>query len=164
MCLIRAAQGDSMAVLCAVVFGIVAGMRSMLAPCGVSWAAWAGILNVGQTPLAFMGYRYTPIIFTVLAIGELIADKLPSTPSRKAAGPFIARIISGALCGATIGASRNAIVLMTILGALGAVAGTLVGAAARARLAAAFRRDFPAALTEDLVAILLVLSCVQVLR
>src|ERR1700676_1730540 len=101
-----------MATLCAVVFGIVAGMRSMLAPCVVSWAVWVGIVTVDATPLAFMGYKYTRIIFTVLAVGELIADKLPMTPSRKAAGPFIARIVSGALCGATIGAARNAMVMM----------------------------------------------------
>lgn len=153
-----------MAALCAMVFGIVAGMRSMLAPCAVSWAVWLGILAVDGTPLAFMGFRYTHIIFTVLAIGELIVDKLPVTPSRKAVGPFIARIVSGALCGATIGAARNALVLMMVLGAAGAVAGTLVGAAARARLAAAFHRDLPAALVEDFVAIGLALLCVQALR
>ena len=130
-----------MGALCAVVFGIVAGMRSMLAPCAVSWAVWVGILSVDATPLAFMGYKYTRIIFTVLALVELIADKLPTTPSRKAAGPFVARIVSGALCGATIGAARNAIVMMAVLGAVGAVAGTLGGAAGRAKLAAAFRRD-----------------------
>jgi len=142
-----------MGALCAVMFGIVAGMRSMLAPCAVSWAVWVGILSVDATPLAFMGYKYTRFIFTVLAIGELIADKLPMTPSRKTAGPFIARIVSGALCGATIGASRNAMVVMAVLGAAGAVAGTLGWAKLRAKLAAAFRRDLPAALLEDAVAI-----------
>ena len=153
-----------MAALAAIVFGIVAGMRSMLAPCAVSWAVWVGIVDVSQTPLAFMGFKYTHIILTVLAIGELIADKLPFTPSRKAAGPFIARIVSGALCGATIGAARNSIVLMSVLGAVGAVAGTLGGAAARAKLAAAFRRDLPAALLEDVVAVGLAVLSVQALR
>jgi uncharacterized membrane protein len=153
-----------MGAMCAVVFGIVAGMRSMLAPCVVSWAVWEGILNVDATPLAFMGYKYTRIIFSVLALGELIADKLPMTPSRKAAGPFIGRILSGALCGATIGAGRNAMVWMAVLGAAGAVAGTLGGAAARAKLAAVFHRDLPAALVEDFVAIVMSLMLVQALR
>jgi uncharacterized membrane protein len=40
-----------------------------------------------------------------------------------------------------------------ILGAVGSVAGTLGGAAMRAKLAAAFGRDFPAALLEDVMAI-----------
>jgi len=153
-----------MAGLCAVVFGIVAGMRSMLAPCALSWAVWAGVLDVSQTPLAFMGFKYTHVLLTVLAIGELIADKLPFTPSRKAVGPFIARIVSGALCGATIGAARNSMFLMTLLGAAGAVAGTLGGAAARARMAAAFGRDLPAALLEDVVAVGLAVLFVQALR
>ena len=153
-----------MATLCAVVFGIVAGMRSMLAPCVVSWAVWVGIVTVDATPLAFMGYKYTRIIFTVLAVGELVADKLPMTPSRKAAGPFIARIVSGALCGATIGAARNAMVMMAVLGAAGAVAGTLGGAAARTKLAALFHRDLPAALIEDLIAIVMSLMFAQALR
>jgi uncharacterized membrane protein len=135
--------------LCAVMLGIVAGLRSMLAPCAVSWAAWVGILNVEGTPLAFMGFRYTHLLFTVLAVGELIADKLPFVPSRKAPGPFLFRIVSGALCGATIGAAHHATVAFAALGAAGAIAGTLGGAAARARLAAMFRRDLPAALLED---------------
>lgn len=136
----------------------------MLAPCAVSWAVWVGILSVDTMPLAFMGYKYTRLIFTVLAIGELIADKLPMTPSRKTAGPFIARIVSGALCGATIGAARNAMVMMAVLGAAGAVVGTLGWAKIRAKLAAAFRRDLPAALLEDAVAIGLAVLFTQALR
>jgi uncharacterized membrane protein len=153
-----------MGALCAVGFGVVAGMRSMLAPCAMSWAVWVGILSVDATPLAFMGYKYTRILFTVLALGELIADKLPMTPSRKTAGPFIARIVSGTLCGATIGAARNAMVMMAMLGAAGAVAGTLGWAKIRAKLAGAFGRDLPAALLEDATAIGLAVFFVQALR
>jgi uncharacterized membrane protein len=40
-----------------------------------------------------------------------------------------------------------------LLGAIGAVIGTLGGAAARARLAAAFGKDLRAALLEDVVAV-----------
>jgi uncharacterized membrane protein len=148
----------------AVVFGIVAGMRSMMAPCVVSWAAWIGILSVDATPLAFMGWRYTHIIFTVLAIGELIADKLPSTPSRKTLGPFAARIVSGALCAATIGAAHGVLLVMVVPGAVGAIAGTLGWAEIRAKLAGAFRRDLPAALLEDAVAIALAVLFAQTLR
>ena len=144
-----------MLLLCAFVLGVVAGLRAMMAPTVVSWFARSGTLAVASSPLAFMGYRFTPIIFTVLAIGELINDKLPKTPSRKAPPAFIARILSGALTGATIGAAGNSLVMGLILGAIGAVVGTLGGAAARARLAATFGRDLPAALTEDLFGIAL---------
>ena len=86
-----------MFLLCALLIGVVAGLRSMLAPATVSWFARHGVLAVANTPLAFMGFRFTPIILTVFAVGELIADKLPKTPSRKAPSGFIARIVTGAL-------------------------------------------------------------------
>jgi uncharacterized membrane protein len=50
-----------------------------------------------------------------------------------------------------------------IVGAIGAVIGTLGGRAFRARLAAHFRRDPPAALIEDAVAIGLALLVVLLL-
>jgi uncharacterized membrane protein len=131
----------------------------MLAPTVVSWFARNGVLAVANTPLAFMGFKYTPIILTVLALGELVNDKLPKTPSRKAPPSFIARIISGSLSGATIGAAGNSLLLGLILGAIGAGAGTLGGAAARGKLAAAFGRDLPAALLEDICAIAIAVLC-----
>ena len=143
-----------MAFLCAVLLGVVSGLRAMLAPAAVSWAVHLGVLSVTNTPLAFMGYQYTPVIFTVLAIGELITDKLPKTPSRKLPVPFGARIVSGALVGATIGASSQLLALGLIAGVIGAVVGTLGGAAVRGKLASAFGRDLPAALTEDFAGIL----------
>jgi uncharacterized membrane protein len=139
--------------ICAFVLGFVAGLRTMMAPAVVSWCARTGILAVAATPLAFMGYKYTPLIFTLLAVAELITDTLPVTPSRKTPPQFIARVVSGSLVGATIGAAGNSLVTGLLLGALGAVAGTLGGAAARGKLAAAFGRDLPAALIEDLAAI-----------
>lgn len=142
-----------MLLICAFLLGLVAGLRTMTAPAVVSWCARTGILRVAATPLAFMGYRYTPLIFMLLALGELISDKLPKTPSRKTPPQFIARIVSGSLVGATIGAAGSSLLLGLLLGAIGAVAGTLGGAAARAKLAATYKRDLPAALMEDLAAI-----------
>ncbi|GAB7548127.1 DUF4126 domain-containing protein [Cupriavidus sp. CuC1] len=134
--------------------GIVAGLRAMTAPAAVSWAVHAGLLDLSGSWLAFMGYRFTPWIFSVLAAVELITDKLPGTPSRKVPQQFSARILSGALCGAAIGAGGGLLVGGAILGAVGAVIGTLGGAAVRARLAAIFGRDRPAAVIEDLVAVI----------
>jgi uncharacterized membrane protein len=157
-------KGNGMSLLCAFVLGFIAGQRSMLAPAFAAWAAHLGIVNVAATPLAFMGYHYTYMIFTVLALGELVADKLPSTPSRKAPGPFGARIVSGALVGATIGAAAHSIVFGALAGIIGAIIGTLGGAAIRARLAVLFRRDLPAALLEDAVALALGFLCMAGLR
>lgn len=142
-----------MILLAALLIGVVAGLRAMTAPAAVAWAAALGSFAVSQTPLAFMGYRWTPWIFTVLAIAELITDQLPSTPSRKVPMQFGARIVMGALAGATVGAAGGMLAFGLIAGIIGAVIGTYGGADARHRLTVAFGRDLPAALVEDIVAI-----------
>nr|WP_050580120.1 hypothetical protein [Sinorhizobium meliloti] len=125
----------------------------MTAPAAVAWAAHLDWFDVSGTPLAFMGYRWTPWIFTALALIELVTDQLPNTPSRKVPMQFGARILMGALAGGTVGAAGGSLAGGLLAGTLGAIAGTLGGAAARGKLAAAFRRDTPAALIEDAVAI-----------
>jgi uncharacterized membrane protein len=137
----------------AVLIGIVAGLRAMMAPAAVSWAAYLGWLDLSDTPLAFMGYAFTPYVFTLLALGELVTDQLPGTPSRKVPVQFGGRVVSGALSGACIGAAHSSLLAGAVAGALGAVIGTLGGHAARQHLALAFGRDLPAALLEDAVAI-----------
>src|SRR5271154_3327690 len=114
--------------------GIVAGLRSIMAPAVTSWAARVGGLSLSGSWLAFLGYAWTPWIFSVLALGELINDKLPNTPSRKIPPQFIFRIISGAFCGAAIGIHGGNMIAGIIAGAIGAVAGTLGGAAFRSGL------------------------------
>lgn len=144
----------------AFLIGVVSGLRALTAPAAVSWAARLGLLKLEGTPLAFMGYVATPYIFSLLAIGELINDKLPKTPSRKVPPQFIARVLMGALSGAALGAGSGALVLGLVCGAIGAVVGTLGGASARGALSRAFGNDLPAALIEDMVAILLALFVV----
>jgi len=90
---------------------------------------------------------------SVLALGELVTDQLPSTPSRTVPMQFGARIVSGALSGAAIGVAGGSPACGLVSGIIGAIVGTLGGRAARARLAAAFGNDRPAALIEDAVAI-----------
>jgi uncharacterized membrane protein len=134
--------------------GVIAGLRAMTAPAAVSWAARLGWLDLAPTGLAFLGYAFTPWIFTVLALGELVTDQLPTTPSRTVPIQFGTRIIVGALTGAAIGAHGGALATGAIAGVIGAVIGTLGGRAARGKLAAAFGQDRPAALIEDAVAII----------
>lgn len=134
--------------------GIIAGLRTMTAPMVVSWAARLGRLHLDGSWLAFLGYAWTPWIFTVAAIGELIGDKLPMTPSRKTPPQFGARLVMGSLSGAAVGASAGSLWLGLVLGALGAVVGTLGGAWARATLVRAIGgKDLPIALLEDVVAV-----------
>jgi uncharacterized membrane protein len=140
-------------VLLAFLIGVVAGLRALMAPAAVSWAAHDGALDLSASRLAFMGYRYTPWVFTTLAAIELITDQLPSTPSRTVPPQFAARVVLGVLCGATVGSSAGMWVSGALLGIARAVAGTLGGAAARGRMAEAFGSDRPAALIEDAIAI-----------
>jgi uncharacterized membrane protein len=138
----------------AFLIGVITGLRSMTAPAAVSWAARLGWLHLENTGLAFLGYAATPYILTVLAIGELINDKLPKTPSRKAPVPFIGRIVIGALCGAALGATSEGLIGGLLAGVLGAVAGTLGGYEFRARLVKAIGgKDLPIALLEDAIAV-----------
>jgi uncharacterized membrane protein len=137
----------------AFLIGIIAGLRALTAPAAVAWAAALGWFDISQTPLAFMGYRWTPWVFTLLALVELVTDQLPSTPSRKVPMQFGARLIMGALAGATIGAAAGSLAGGLIAGIVGAIVGTLGGAAARGKLASIFGKDPPAALIEDAVAI-----------
>jgi uncharacterized membrane protein len=137
----------------ALLIGVIAGLRSMTAPAAVSWAAALGWLPLQDSWLAFMGYRYAPYIFTALALTEYAGDKLPSTPSRKMPQQFATRIVSGAFSGAAIGIAAGRPLGGAVAGGLGAVIGTLGGAETRRILAAAFRKDLPAALVEDAAAI-----------
>lgn len=135
-------------------FGFIAGLRTFTAPAAISWAARVGWLHLGGSWLAFLGYAWTPWILSVAAVGELINDKLPRTPSRKTPPQFAARILSGALCGAAIGIAAQSLIVGIVLGVIGAISGTLLGAAARTRLVKAIGgRDFPIAVLEDLIAV-----------
>jgi uncharacterized membrane protein len=137
-----------MTYLLSLLIGVVAGLRAMTAPAAVSWAAGLGWLDVSESWLSFLASGWTRWIFTLLAIGELVNDQLPSTPSRTVPVQFGARLVMGALSGAVIGGLAG-----TLLGIAGAVIGTYGGRAFRARLAAMFESDPPAALIEDAVAI-----------
>src|SRR5262245_22810906 len=101
----------AMTLVLSLLIAVIAGLRAMTAPAAVSWAARLGWLNLVPTPLAFLGYAYTPWIFTLLALGELVTDQLPSTPSRTVPVQFGTRILVGALCGASIGGSGRALVV-----------------------------------------------------
>ncbi|MQX12788.1 DUF4126 domain-containing protein [Sinorhizobium fredii] len=146
----------------ALLIGVVAGLRVMTAPAAVSIAAAAGWLPVANSWAAFMGYRFTPYIFGLLALVEYVTDQLPSTPSRKVPQQFGARIVSGGFCGAVIGTAGGSLIGGAIAGIIGAIIGTLGGYEARKRLVAAIGgKALPIALLEDLVAILLALWVVS---
>jgi len=112
------------------------------------------VAQTENTWLAFLGYAATPYILSVLAIAELIADKLLKTPSRKAALGFVTRLVTGALCGAAFGLADHSLMACLLAGIAGGVAGTLGGYEFRKRLVIAIGgNDLPIALLEDVIAI-----------
>jgi uncharacterized membrane protein len=145
----------SQVLLTAFLIGVACGLRSLTAPAAVAWAAHLGRLDLKSTPLSFMGSAAAVAIFTLLAIGELVADKLPSTPSRTAPPGLIARIVLGGLSGACIAvAGIQSIALGSSLGIAGGLTGTFAGYQARTRLVRALKvPDVLIALLEDALAI-----------
>jgi uncharacterized membrane protein len=139
--------------LLALLIGVAAGLRALIAPAAVAWAVYLGGLDLGGTWLAFLGNVWARWILTALALVELVTDQLPSTPSRTVPVQFGTRILTGALSGAAVGAAGGSWVGGLLAGVVGAVLGTLGGRAFRARLAAAFGSDRPAAFVEDAVAV-----------
>ena len=135
--------------------GIVAGLRSLTAPAAVCWAAQIGWIDLRQSPLDFMAWPIVADVFGLLAIGELILDKLPFTPSRLKPAGLGGRIALGALAGAALlSANSPSFILGGVLGGVGGVVGAFLGYHARAGAVAKFHLpDLVVALTEDAVAI-----------
>ncbi len=127
----------------------------MTPPAAVAWAAHFGWLTLDGTPLAFLGSAAARYILLAAMLGELVADKLPFTPSRTRPGPFAARVVSGALAGAALAAgSGGTLALGAVAGALGGVVGTLGGYRARTGLVRALGTpDYVVAVAEDVVAV-----------
>jgi len=148
-------MNPSQVLLLAFLIGVIAGLRTMTAPAVVAWAANRHWLNLHSSPLAFMGSTAAVAIFTVLALGELVVDKLPSTPNRTKLLGLIGRSVTGGLSGAAVAASgAQSIALGAVLGVAGAIAGAFAGYQVRKRLVRALKvPDFVIALLEDAVAI-----------
>jgi uncharacterized membrane protein len=146
---------EAMLLLLALGLGIVAGLRSMTAPAVVAWAARLGHLDLGSTPLAWLGSAVAAWLLAAAAVGELIADKLPFTPNRTALGPFVGRLLTGALAGGALVAGHGgSLAGGAVAGAAGAVVGTFGGYRARTGLVRALGTpDYVVALLEDLVAV-----------
>ena len=139
--------------LLALGIGIVAGLRSLTAPAVVAWGAHLSWLNLRGSPLAFMESTTVVAVFSLLAIGELIADKLPMTPKRTAPAPLMARIITGGLCGACLcPAGAKSLLAGMLLGGIGGVIGAFLGYRIRRRLDLHIK-DVVIAVCEDVVAV-----------
>ena len=138
--------------VCAAGIGAVSGLRSMAGPALVAEAAGSHRIDLGGTPLAWLGSGHALRTSALLALGELVMDKVPSTPDRLNPASLIVRALSGAVCGYAICGrerSRHEKWGSAVVGATAALAASWAGSA--------FRRNtrlprFAAALAEDAVA------------
>ncbi|SRR6266478_4051749 len=141
--------------LLAFAIGVATGLRSMTPPAIVAWAAHRSWITLHNTVLSFIGATATVALFSLLAAGELVADKLPSMPSRTRPPVLIARLVLGGLSGAAVAlAGAQSLAVGAILGAIGGIAGAFGGYLSRKHLVRALKvPDFIFAVLEDVVAI-----------
>ncbi|QDK82381.1 DUF4126 family protein [Spirosoma sp. KCTC 42546] len=106
--------------------GVVAGMRSMLAPALVSYKlSHTSPEPLTQSKLHFLVSPKATMALELMAGGELIGDKLPSAPDRTGQPQLWGRIASGAMCGAALTeADKQPIAYGAVLGAVGAAVGS----------------------------------------
>jgi len=115
--------------------GAIAGLRSMAAPAIISMAARRKAFRIRESRLKFLQSNNAGIVLSALAVGELVADKLPFTPNRTSAGLLAPRIASGSLCGAVLAsAAKRSVALGALFGGIGAVAGSFAGYQLRRRI------------------------------
>ncbi len=135
--------------------GVVTGMRTMTAIAMVCWGAWlAWLPETGWA--SWTTYLVSAIVFSLMAAGEYIGDTRANTPSRKAVGPALARVVFGGLVGALAAKAISEPLAGGILvGVIGALIGTWGGFAARRWGAKKAGNDLPVALLESAFALVL---------
>jgi uncharacterized membrane protein len=130
--------------------GVVAGLRSMAAPAVLGWAAHEGRVRV---PVRGLRQKRAAEVVMTMAVGEIIADKLPFMPNRTSAPSLAARVVSGALVGGALCASKRKPVRLGVLaGAVGALVGTYGAFHLRHRLSQRVP-DKLVAVAEDAIAV-----------
>ena len=140
--------------LLAFLIGVLNGLRSFTPPAVTAWAAYLGWLKLDGA-LAWIGSLPSVAILTLLAAGELVADKMPWIPNRTSIPGLIARIVMGKLTGACVAAAGGQSVwLGAVCGAVGGILGAFGGYQARTRSVKALGKpDIYVAVVEDLICV-----------
>lgn len=135
--------------------GVVSGLRCFTPVAIVSWLAVWGWMPVAGSPFWFLGAEPFAIGISILALVELIGDKLPKTPARIHLMPLLARIVAGGLsAGAFCFSAGRAWTVGLVPGGSGAILGAFAGYYGRGALVRGLRiPDFLVALVEDFVTI-----------
>jgi uncharacterized membrane protein len=113
-------------ILKALGLGMVAGMRSITAPALLSktLSETPNAIPV-DTPLGKLGSPEAAKVLGIMAAGEMVIDTLPTTPNRTVPLSVAFRMLSGALVGSALMASRKeSRIAGAVVGAAGALAAT----------------------------------------
>ncbi|GGG65894.1 hypothetical protein GCM10011585_04570 [Edaphobacter dinghuensis] len=134
--------------------GAATGMRTFTPMAVICWFAYTGYLPVDGWA-SWTAKLATAVVFTVLAVSELVADKMPRIPDRTSPGPLMARILLGGLAGGIVAASLNGSEFEgVILGVGGALVGAFGGYLIRREIVMrSGSKDWPVAVAEDLVTV-----------
>jgi uncharacterized membrane protein len=135
--------------------GLTTGLRSMTPMAVVCWFAYLGWLPVGGTWAEWTGWLWVAIVWTLLALAELVADKMPWMGDRTSRGPLLWRLLMGGLAGAIaatslVGSAIEGVLLAVIGALLGAFGGFMIR---RDLVEKAGVKDWHVAVVEDVFAI-----------
>ena len=136
--------------------GAISGLRTFSGPVFVGRAASRGDLNLGSTTLGFLGSPLLSKVLIVMALGEMIGDKLPAAPSRTALPSIVGRAACGGVVGAAVFVSEGRRAATgAMLGAPAAVAAAFAGEGLRTLVGEKTGLPDPVvALAEDAVVLL----------
>jgi uncharacterized membrane protein len=108
--------------------GLATGLRTMTPMAVLCWFAYLGYLPVHRTWASWTAHLAVAIAFTLLALGEIVNDKLARTGNRTAPVPLVTRMILGGLVGSIAAtAMRGPGLEGVVLGVVGAALGTFAG-------------------------------------
>ncbi len=126
------------------ILGFSTGLRVLTAP-AVIYLMRGGIL----------GY-----VLALFALGEMVGDALPKTPARTSPPFLVARLMSGAFVGWIVAQPYGSSIFGGLIGVIGALAGAYLGLRIRVIMIKSIGA-IPAALLEDLVAVLIAVFAVH---
>lgn len=135
----------------AFMLGATGGPRTSAPLLAATWAARLGWIDLKGSRLSWLASPKAAWVVTPMAVGELVADKLPSTPHRTEPGGVAARAVTGAVSGAALTGGRS--LAPALAGAAGAIAATYIGHTIRTRVSRSTGKDWPVAGAEDILAI-----------
>jgi len=123
-------------------------------------------MDLGGTPIAFLGSPLLSKALTTAQLGEMIGDKLPFAPGRTKLKPLLGRAASGGLAGAAAAISEDRRAATGILvGSSAAVVAAFWGEALRAIVGRQTRLPDPVvAVAEDAVVLLVGSRASKVVR